>query len=325
MKIHCDSDCRPCQLEGGPSRNINDSFSAHFCNTCRSAFFCELGVVQQFSSSNNVHYSCVDCGTSLLTKSIEEIAMEKARFLMDNKKLSRSGKFRPSLIPKKSVRSAKTLSMLYETKTTSAFHRSLITEISRISGLTPQMISNFARDFGMSDNLISGLSGDTETILITLSSVSTKFIEILHSILIGRDPTEGGLALRFTVFSSNIAEIVFMQPAKSLIESGPYDLIAYDKQGMRIWVFCVQGTVDAKDIERIVSPMLNQELSAFTGVSKIYLVAQGFSWVAKQLLKKYRGIVLTENRNKTRTLPFELWQERVINDHQVIIFENIRP
>ena len=102
-------------------------------------------------------------------------------------------------------------------------------------------------------------------------------------------------------------------------------MIAYDKQGMRIWVFCVQGTVDAKDIERIVSPMLNQELSAFTGVSKIYLVAQGFSWVAKQLLKKYRGIVLTENRNKTRTLPFELWQERVINDHQVIIFENIRP
>jgi hypothetical protein len=268
----------------------------------------------------------VDCGTSLTTKSIEEIAMEKARFLMDNKKLSRSGKFRSTLVPRKSMRSTETLSMLYETKTTSAFHRSLISEISKISGVTPQMISNFARDFGMSENVLSSLSGDTEAILITLSSVSTKFIEILHSILIGRDPSEGGLALRFTVFASNIAEIVFIQPGKLVIaQSGPYDLVAYDNQGMRIWVFCVEGTIDSMDIERIVAPMLNQALDAFAGVSKIYLVAQGFSWVAKQLLRKYKGILVTDDKSKSRSIPFELWQEKAFSDQSAIIFENIRP
>jgi len=323
MRIHCDANCK-CQLEGGPSREIDDIFTAHFCSTCRDAFFCELGVVQQFSSSNKVNYSCADCGTPLSKKSIGEIAMEKARFLMDNKKLSHSGKFRPSLIPKKSVRSIETLSMLYETKTTSAFHRSLISEISRISGITPQVISNFARDFGISENVISSLSGDTEAILVTLSSVSTKFIEILHSILIGRDPTEGGLSLRFSVFASNIADVVFIQPAGSVIESGPYDLIAYDNQGMRIWVFCVESTIDSMDIEKIVAPMLNQDLDVFTGVSKIYLVAQGFSWVAKQLLTRYKGIVVTENTGKSRTIPFELWQEKAISDKPEIIFENIR-
>ncbi len=326
MKIHCDSNCRPCQLEGGPSCDIDDSFEAPFplfCPTCRNGFFCKLGVGKQFFPVNKVNYLCVDCGTSLITKSIEEIAMEKARFLMDSKNLSRSSKFRPTFIPKESIKSVETLSLLYDTKSTTAFHRSLITEISRISGLTPQMVSNFARDFGISENVISTLSGDTESVLITLSSVSTKFIEILHSILLGRE--EGGLVLRFSVFASNIADIVFIQPARSLVESGPYDLVAYDNRGMRIWVFCVEGTIDSKDIERIVAPMLNQELSAFIGVAKIFLVAQGFSWVAKQLLRKYRGIVVTEEKDESRTIPFELWQEKVIGNKSEIIFENIRP
>jgi hypothetical protein len=249
--------------------------------------------------------------------------MEKARFLMDSKKLSRSGKFRSTLIPKKSTRSVETLSLLYDTKSTSAFHRSLITEISRISGLTSQMVSNFARDFGVGENVISTLSGDTESVLITLSSISTKFIEVLHSILLGRE--EGGLPLRFSVFASNIADIVYIQPARTLVESGPYDLVAYDNRGMRIWVFCVEGTIDSKDIERIIAPMLNQELSVFIGVAKIYLVAQGFSWIAKQLLRKYKGIVVTEDKDETRTIPFELWQEKAIGDKPEIIFENIRP
>ncbi len=327
MKIHCDSNCRPCVLEGGPSRDLTDSdhFIAHFCPTCRSAFFCEIGVVRHYSSSSKVNYSCVDCSTTLVTKSLGEIALEKARFLMDNRKLRRSGKFRPTLVPQKGVKSVESLSMLYDTKTTSAFHRSLITEMSRLSGLTPQVISNFSRDFGIGENVITNLSGDTESILLTLVTVSPKFIEILHSILIGRDPSiPGGLALRFSVFTNNIADIVFIQPARSLVESGPYDLIAYDGQGMRIWVFCVQGKVDSRDIEKIVGPMLNQNLSEFTGVSKIYIVAQGFSWIALQILRKYRGIVVRGDTEKTRTIPFELWHEKAIGDQPEITFENIR-
>ena len=156
MKIHCDSQCRPCILDGGPSRNIDDtSFSAFFCPTCRSAFFCEVGVVQQFSPHDKIHYSCSDCGTSLETKTLEEISLEKARFLMDRKKLRDSGKFRPMLVPEKPLRSVENISMLFETKTISPFHRSLIKEIMGISGLTPQVISNFARDFGISENIIS--------------------------------------------------------------------------------------------------------------------------------------------------------------------------
>ena len=321
--MHCDSNCRPCVLDGGPSRDLNDAnalFMAHFCPHCRSSFFCEIGVVRQFLS-NKVQYSCVDCGTNLITRSLEEIALEKARFLMDNRKLSKSGKFRPSLVQKKTGRPIETLSMLYDTKTTSAFHQSLITEMTRISGLTPQVISNFAQDFGIGENVISNLSGDNETILLTLASVSPKFIEILHSILIGRDPE--GLPLRFSVFANNIADIVFIQSSRSLVESGPYDLIAYDGQGMRIWVFCVRGTVDSKDIEKIVGPLLNQELFEFKGLSKICIVAQGFSWVALQIMRKYRGIVVRGN-GETRSIPFELWKEKTVEDRPDIIFENIR-
>lgn len=321
--MHCDSNCRPCVLEGGPSRDLNDkndSFMAHFCPHCRSSFFCEIGVVRQFSS-NKVQYSCVDCGTTLSTQSLEEIALEKARFLMDNRKLSRSGKFRPTLVQKKAGGPVETLSMLYDTKTTSAFHQSLITEMTRISGLTPQVISNFAHEFGIGENVISNLSGDNEAILLTLASVSPKFIEILHSELIGRDPE--GLPLRFSVFANNIADIVFIQPSRSLVESGPYDLVAYDGQGMRIWVFCVRGTVDSKDIEKIVGPLLNQDLVEFKGLSKICIVAQGFSWVALQIMRKYRGIVVRGN-GETRSIPFELWKEKSIEDRPEIIFENIR-
>ena len=328
MKMHCDSNCRPCVLDGGPNRDLSQDssnlFSAFFCPTCRSAFFCEIGVVRRFSASNKVKYSCVDCDTVLVTKSLQEIALEKARFLMNNQKLSRSGKFRPTLIQKKTGRAVESLSMLYNTKTTSAFHQSLITEMTRLSGLTPQVISNFAREYGIGENVISSLSGDAEAILLTLSSVSPNFIEILHSILVGRDPTvSGGLALRFSVFSNNLSDIVFIQPSRSLVDSGPFDLIAYDGQGMRIWVFCVQGTVDSKDIEKIIGPMLNQDLSEFTGVSKICIVAQGFSWVALQILRKYRGIVVRGD-DKARSIPFELWQEKAFAGHPEIIFENIR-
>jgi hypothetical protein len=214
--------------------------------------------------------------------------------------------------------------MLYDTKTTSAFHRSLITEMTRISGLTPQVISNFARDFGISENIITNLSGEAETILLTLSSVSPKFIEVLHSILISRDPE--GLSVRFSVFSNNIPDIMFLQPSRSLVESGPFDLIAYNEQGMRIWIFCVQGVVDSRDIEKIVGPMLNQDPENFQGVSKILIVAQGFSWVALQILRKYRGVVIRrDSKTETRTIPFELWEEKSIEDHPEIIFTKITP
>ncbi|MFX0182844.1 MAG: hypothetical protein ACFE95_07160 [Candidatus Hodarchaeota archaeon] len=324
MKIHCDSDCRPCVLERGPSRNLEDGGTAFYCEVCRSTFFCEVGIVQRFSADITTNF-CVDCGMHLKTKPLDEIALEKAKFLMDNKTLSRSGKFKPSLAPKKLTRSVESLSMLYETKTTSAFHRSLITEMTRISGLTPQVISNFAREFGIGENVISTLSGDPESILLTLATVSPKFIDVLHSILIGRDPAiSGGLALRFTVFTNNIANIVFVQPSTSLVESGPYDLLAYNSEGMRIWIFCVQGLVDTQDLEKIIGPMLNQDLEVFSGVSEIVLVAQkGFTWVSKQLLKKYRGIVVTEE-GKQRLIPFELWQEKSIPSSPEITFENIR-
>ncbi|MFX0172125.1 MAG: hypothetical protein ACFE9L_09405 [Candidatus Hodarchaeota archaeon] len=324
MKIHCDSDCRPCVLEGGPSRNLEDGGNAFLCEFCRSTFFCEVGIVQRFSADITTNF-CVDCGMQLITKPLDEIALEKAKFLMDNRSLSRSGKFRPTLAPKKAIRSVESLSMLYETKTTSSFHRSLITEMTRISGLTPQVISNFAREFGIGENVISNLSGDPENTLLTLATVSPKFIEVLHSILIGRDPTvSGGLALRFNVFAYNIANIVFVQPSTSLVESGPYDLIAYDSQGMRIWIFCVQGLVGTQELEKIVGPMLNQDLEVFSGVSEITIVAQkGFTWVAKQLLKKYRGIVVS-NEGKQRLIPFELWQEKSISSSPEIAFENIR-
>jgi hypothetical protein len=224
------------------------------------------------------------------------------------------------MIPKKARRPLE-LSMLYNTRTSSAFHSSLITEMTRISGLTPQVIGNFAKEFGIGD-VINNLSGDAENVLLTLATISPKFIEVLHSILIGRDPT--GLALRFTVFANNIANIVFVQPSASLAESGPYDLLAYDGQGMRIWIFCIKGIVDTVDLEKIIGPMLTQDTSVFSGVSEITIVAQkGFTWAAKQILAKYRGIVVSEG-NKQRLIPFILWQEKTIPSSLDVTFENIR-
>ena len=213
--------------------------------------------------------------------------------------------------------------MLFETKSISYYHRSLIDELCYISGLNPQVISNFARDYGISETIISQLTGDREEILLILSSLQPKFIEIIHAILIGRDPSiEGGLALRFTVFAGNIGEIVFIQPSGALVEAGPFDLIAYDHQGMMVWIFCIQGTVDSDDISKIISPVLNQKLEEFKGISGIYMVAHGFSWVAKQVLKKYKGIVVHEGE-KTRTIPFKLWIEEKETEKFEIVFKSI--
>ncbi len=320
--MYCDSKCRPCVFEGGPSREISDQFEAHYCPTCRKAFFCEVGVIQHFSSPNNVSYSCVDCNVPLLLKPLDEISMLQARFSLKSQSHTSRMSYKQKFTPKKELESLKSLSMLYDTKTVSTYHRSLIDEIRQISGLLPQIISNFAREYGISETIISNLSGEREEILLTLASLQPKFIEILYAVLIGRDPSiEGGLALRFTVYSQNIGDIVFIQPSGALIESGPFDLIAYDHQGMMIWIFCLQGTVDAAEISKIVNPILNQTLDEFKGISSIYIVAQSFSWVAKQVLKKYQGIVIREGE-EPRTIPFKLWTEDQNTDQSQILFKS---
>ncbi len=322
MKVHCDSNCRPCVFEGGPSRDITDQFEANYCPTCRKAFFCEVGVIQHFSGTSPISYSCVDCNVPLIPKSLDEISMLQARFSMKDQFPTTRLSYKQKFTPKKDLESLKSLSMLYDTKSISTYHRSLIDEIRFVSGLSPQVICNFAREYGISETIIANLSGEREEILLTLASIQSKFIEILYAILIGRDPSiEGGMALRFTVYSDNIGDIVFIQPSGALIESGPFDLIAYDHQGMMIWIFCLQGTVDAEDISKIVNPILNQTLEDFTGISSIYIVAQGYSWVAKQIIQKYKGIVIREGE-KTRTIPFRIWTEEKNSDHRQILFKS---
>jgi hypothetical protein len=248
--------------------------------------------------------------------------MLQARFSLKNQSHTSRLSYKQKFTPKRDLESLKSLSMLYDAKSVSTYHRSLIDEIRHISGLTPQIISNFAREFGIGETIILNLSGGREEILLTLASLQPKFIEILYAILIGRDPSiEGGIALRFTVYSENIGDIVFIQPSGALVESGPFDLIAYDHQGMMIWIFCLQGTVDADDIGKIVSPVLNQSLDNFKGISAIYIIAQSFSWVAKQILKKYQGIVIREGE-KTRTIPFKLWTEDRKSDQRQILFKS---
>ena len=248
--------------------------------------------------------------------------MLQARFSLRSQSSSSRLSYKQKFAPKEQSESLKSLSMLYDTKSVSNYHRSLIDEIRHVSGLSPQVISNFAREYGISETIISNLSGDREEILLTLASLQPKFIEILYATLIGRDPSiEGGLALRFTVYSENIGDIVFIQPSGALVESGPFDLIAYDHQGMMIWIFCMQGTVDADDISKIVNPILNLTLDDFKGISSIYIVSQAFSWVSKQILRKYQGIVIREGE-KTRTIPFRLFTEVRKSDQGQILFKS---
>ena len=126
----------------------------------------------------------------------------------------------------------------------------------------------------------------------------------------------------FTSFISILGDSGFIQPSGALVDSGPFDLIAYDHEGMMVWIFCIQGTIDADDIGKIISPVLNQKLEEFKGISSIYMVAHNFSWVAKELLKKYKGIVIREGE-KTRTIPFKLWIEEKETEKFEIKFKSI--
>ena len=328
MKIHCDARCTTCNEPRGRSRNFDDDSDAHYCSTCRSAFFCEVGVVERFltGGSEASELFCVECENELIPTPLEDIALGKARFLMDNKQLSRSGKFRASLLPRHKIKPS--LSLLYDLKSISAFSQSLITELTHLAGLTPQIITNFARDFGISETVLSDLTGDADSILVTLGSISTNFVEILHAILIGRDPSiEGGLALRFSVYSANIANILFISPSGALVKSGPADMMAYDPNGMRIWIYCFPGVAEIMDLEKVIRPLLNpDDQSKFDGVVEICLVAQkGFSWSTQQILQKYPGIVVSE-LGKQRLIPFALWKEVVApgSSRPEIAFENIR-
>jgi hypothetical protein len=247
--------------------------------------------------------------------------MLQARLSIKSKTYGTSLSYKRKFLPEEELKSLKTLSVLYETKSASIYHRSLIDELRHLSGLTPQIISNFAREVGINDTIIAGLSGDREEILLTLSNLQPKFIEDLYAVLLGRDPSiKGGLALRFTVFAPNIGDIVFIQPPGALVEEGPFDLVAYDHQGMMIWIFCVQGAVDSEDISKIVNPILNHNSEELKGISSIYIVSQGFTWVAKQIVSKYKGIVIEEGET-TRTIPFKLWIEERKTDQMEILFK----
>lgn len=319
MRITCDSSCRTCNSPEGRTRSLKDNFMTYYCERCSKAYFCEHGVVKSSSISGQSHY-CPICSSLLINKTISEVSVEKGRF----KNIYSSLDYRkPINSIGNTIQRSDAIVVQDRNIVTSLYFQTLMKELSNIDGLTAQIISNFALDYGISETFLEGLSGSTYDILSQLASKNPNFIEDMYSILINKDNSiSSGISLRFTVFSSNIPEIFYIQPSKAITDHGPYDLVGYNSMGQRIWIFTFANIIDKQEIEDIIGPMLNQEKKEFFGLAKIYFVAKDFSYVAKRLIKKYKGIVLTEE-NKRKTVPFELWKEQKTKKASQILFEKL--
>lgn len=308
MKTYCDGRCSMCSSQGGENRTVSGGTVVHFCSNCKEIFYCDYSVGSRQTSQGSSVFFCPKCGRDIVQETLYNVNLEIAGSMIGLNPISRPSTISIHKGEISSFSSTELLSEFYSNSEQISTNY-LINELEKIQGLTPQVIYKAAKEFGIDAEKLMTIKQTTNAYLRALGDLSPKLVQEMYELLVNMEQTTKGLTLRFLVYSTSLPEIFHLQYNESLPEAGPYDLLGYDKKGRRLWVF-TSKIVDSKDIEEIMNPLLVQDQSEFYGVSKILIVAKGFSYVAKKLIKKYPGIHVTNQNTKKETfIPFDLWEE----------------
>jgi hypothetical protein len=200
-----------------------------------------------------------------------------------------------------------------ETRTLTAYHRSKISELSDIRNLTKDLLLEIARNMNIQNfNELKEIKSQ-KVLLDHFGRENVTLIDSLYSILHDYEESILATKIRFTVF---IPSIIKNYKSISLPSDEQHcDVKIKDFDGNEYWTFCSDKYVDLQDLEALTERATKIDFLNYPSIKNIFFVAKKFSYVAKEMIKKYKamstGIGQTKQNGSvelTHSIPLILYE-----------------
>ncbi|MFX1514868.1 MAG: hypothetical protein ACFFC6_01030 [Promethearchaeota archaeon] len=312
MKVKCQASCTKCYHEQGRVHDYDANDLIWFCKSCKKNFLCDIGIAQSYGQGGKVIYSCNICGRPLIKEEVDKSIIEKRTVPGE---LQSEDLYHSLMEPKDKRKTKKRWWQKGDKITTalSSLEQSQISELCDIEGLTIPIVLESAKDF----NIVQ-LSNYKEykklnELLFRLAHEEPSFIPFLFSSLIQLESKPRAFLLRFAVFcSSQMARKAKITIPHQSVPEQSYDLKIIDPTGKETWVFCLEDDMDIDNLEKLAKRLFTVNFEEYPNLTRVYLVANSFSYLAKGLLSKYQTVLTgidTPNENLL-SIPLLLWQPK---------------
>jgi hypothetical protein len=313
VKLKCEASCATCYFSGGRRQEFGENDLLWFCNGCRKFFFCDVGL----GRSSRGH-TCPFCGVFLVKEEVDKGLIAKGL-----RPIGQSSSETHEMYHKV-MGSSKTKKRFWnrdkkEKKSLTAYEHSQISELGDIKGLTIPLLLELARTLKINNLKKFQKITSKRELLSQLAEKNDEIVPFLYSTLFQLETGSNEIQLRFAVFCpeiiSNLNKIVLAKSSKSKQE---YDLKLVDANEKETWIYCLDEDIDLKNLETLVKKALTINFKKYPKVSRVFLVARTFSFMAKGMIKKYQT-VLTGIEDESDLASSELWRSIPI-----FLFESTR-
>lgn len=313
MKLKCEASCATCYFTGGRRQEFGENDLLWFCNGCRKFFFCDIGL-----GRSSRGFSCPFCGVILVKEEVDKGLIAKGLTPIGQSSSETHEMYH------KVMGSSKTKKRFWsrnkkEKKSLTAYEHSQISELGDIEGLTMPLMFELARTFKI-DNIkkFQKIKSKRE-LLSQLAENNDEIIPFLYSTLFQFESGHNEIQLRFAVFCPEIIpNLNKIRLTESSTSEREYDLKLIDSNEKKTWVYCLDEVIDLNNLETLVNKALSIDFKKFPTVSRVFLVARTFSFMARSMIKKYQT-VLTGIEDEDDLASSELWRSIPI-----FLFESTR-
>ncbi|WP_455463562.1 hypothetical protein [Candidatus Hodarchaeum mangrovi] len=309
----CDAKCLTCYYEKGRRSNFGMNDIIWFCPACKRDYFCEIGLTQGYDRNNQIIYSCPHCNTLLKQQEVDKIIIAKSNDKLRKKEDSHE-------LYQKVMNTKEKTSGLFRRRKTSEktiteLERSQISELTDNPNLSVPIILEIAKSFYQ-------LSVDDEKayqspfmLLNYFASKNTDLVPLLYSSICQNEDTHAALIIRFTVFCHKWNYNKIDIGSKSTDDI--YD-IRLSKDNEEILVFCSEKHLDVDTLEAFLRRPFSLNFKDFPKVTQIFFVAKSFSYVSREMIKKYHSALTARDKElqilskgvSWEIIPLRLWKEK---------------
>jgi hypothetical protein len=283
LKISCDATCEKCYHEKGRRQDLKENDLILFCTSCKRVYLCDIGLARLGNE-----FQCPFDNTVIIEEEVDKSIIQMKGIPGEDQSFSEEIHHR--LVGDKKLKKKRGIFSRSSSKTgtLTAYHRSKISELNDIKGLTKELILETAKYMKI-PNINELKKIETKKGLLDLfGRENVTVIDFLYSILHTYEESIPATKIRFGVFIPSIIEKV---KSISFTNNGELcDMIIRDVNEDEYWVFCSDKYIDLKDIEGLTEKASKIDYLNYPSIKNIFFVAKKFSYVAKEMIKKYQSV-----------------------------------
>ena len=310
----CDAKCITCYYERGRRSNFGMNDIIWFCSACKRDFFCEIGLMRGYNRNNQILYSCPHCNTPLIEQEVDKIIIAKSNDKTRKKEDSHE------LYQKVMKTKGKTSGLFRRRKDPSgraitALERSQISELTDNPNLSVPLLLEIAKGFFQLSVDDKKAYQSPYSLLNYFATKKVEVIPLLYSSICQYQDTHEALIIRFTIFCHKWNYNKIDVGSKS--NNDIYD-IKLTKDNEEILVFCSEKHLDVDTLEAFLRKPFSLNFKDFPRVTQIFFVAKSFSYVSREMIKKYHSALTARDKELQvlskgmlwEIIPLRLWKEK---------------